>query len=569
MTEAAPTVPRWGGVLVFVVALVVRLVYLGEIRDMPLLEVPIVDARAYDEWAQRIVAEGAWGSEVFYQAPAYPYLLAGLYQLFGRDLMLVHVVQMVMGALSCTLLFVATRSLFGFAAGLIAGLMLALYPPAIFFDGLIGKQGLGMLLLTGILALLLRHQRQPSRVLCAGAGVLLALLALTRENALVFVPLVPLWLWFVGADRPSRIRGMEVGAFVVATALVLGFVGLRNYAVGDSFVVTTSQMGPNFYMGNSEHATGLYVPLVPSRHTPLYEAPDAERLAEQALGRELTRGEVSDYWMGRGLEFVRENPGRWAMLMVRKTLLTWHRYEIADVEDIDVYAEWSRLLRWLLPVWHFGMLVPLAAAGLWLAWPRRGELLLLLGGLVVYTASVAAFITFARFRYPLVPMLIPLAAFALVEARSLWARGDRTALGPPLVAMALAGLLVRLPLVDAESLRMNGYANLGGLLLREGRVEQAAPHLERAMALDPENPDLRFRMAVLRHMQGRPAQAEVHLREMTRLAPLDDRAPRMLSLLYREAGRSADARREAERARRLDPQRRPAADPIRRNPAGS
>lgn len=48
--------------------------------------VPIGDAIEYDAWAQRIAA-GDWiGSEVFYQAPLYPYCLGVLFALAGHGL---------------------------------------------------------------------------------------------------------------------------------------------------------------------------------------------------------------------------------------------------------------------------------------------------------------------------------------------------------------------------------------------------------------------------------------------------------------------------------------------------
>ena len=50
------------------------------------------DAHGYDEWARRI-AGGDWiGSEVFYQAPLYPYFLGVIYAIAGRDLLIVRIV---------------------------------------------------------------------------------------------------------------------------------------------------------------------------------------------------------------------------------------------------------------------------------------------------------------------------------------------------------------------------------------------------------------------------------------------------------------------------------------------
>jgi hypothetical protein len=139
--------------LVFRIALILRLAHLWFIRDMPFVAVPIVDALAYDEWGQRIAAGNWLESEVFYQAPLYSYFLGSFYAVFGRDLMAVHVLQMAMGRLSCLLLALAASALFrDRAVALATGLSVAVYPPAIFFDALIGKQGLGLLLLSGLLS---------------------------------------------------------------------------------------------------------------------------------------------------------------------------------------------------------------------------------------------------------------------------------------------------------------------------------------------------------------------------------------------------------------------------------
>ena len=48
------------------------------------------DARGYDAWARRLAA-GDWiGTDVFYQAPLYPYFLGVVYALAGHDLLAVR-----------------------------------------------------------------------------------------------------------------------------------------------------------------------------------------------------------------------------------------------------------------------------------------------------------------------------------------------------------------------------------------------------------------------------------------------------------------------------------------------
>ena len=121
-------------------ALAIRLICLFELRGSPFFSVLIGDSLQYDTWARRI-ASGDWlGSEVFYQSPLYPYLLAALYRT-GIDTFGVRLLQSALGAASCVILAIAGRRFFDqrdqrdqrdARAGLVAGALLAIYPPAIF-----------------------------------------------------------------------------------------------------------------------------------------------------------------------------------------------------------------------------------------------------------------------------------------------------------------------------------------------------------------------------------------------------------------------------------------------------
>src|SRR5688572_28622326 len=131
---------------VFLAALLVRLIHVWQMRDTLFFSVLMGDSRGYDAWAQQIAA-GEWiGADVFYQAPLYPYFLGVIYTIFGHDLLAVRLLQALLGAAGCVALAYAGARLVSPGAGLIAGLMLAFYPPAIFFDGLVQKSVLDVLL---------------------------------------------------------------------------------------------------------------------------------------------------------------------------------------------------------------------------------------------------------------------------------------------------------------------------------------------------------------------------------------------------------------------------------------
>src|SRR5258708_33555699 len=110
--------------------------------------------------------------------------------------------------------------------------------------------------------------------------------------------------------------------------------------------------------------------------------------------------------------------------MGRKTALLWNASEMLDTESQEAHAEWSWPLRLGGVIGHFGVLVPLAVLGLVVTWPMRSRLWILHAMTVAYAASVVLFYVFARYRYPLVPLLIVFAAAGVVEMRDFFvARG--------------------------------------------------------------------------------------------------------------------------------------------------
>ena len=194
----------------------------------------------------------------------------------------------------------------------------------------------------------------------------------------------PLFVCFVFFVFPSCL-------LLIGLGVVLLPVVARNYAVTGGIYLTTSQFGPNFFIGNNPAADGTYMSLRPGRGAPEYERQDATELAERALGRALTPAEVSWYWTDRALAFIADQPGRWLALMTRKVALLWNRSEMLDTESQETYEEASPLLALLARVGHFGVVVPLAFLGLLAGWPDRRRLWPILALLAAYAASVVVF----------------------------------------------------------------------------------------------------------------------------------------------------------------------------------
>jgi len=573
---------------IFLTALAVRLVHVWQMRASPFFSVLLGDSRGYDEWARRI-AGGEWiGTDVFYQAPLYPYLLGAIYAVAGRHLLLVRVVQAVIGAASCAFLALAAERLFERrAVGVAAGLMLALYAPAIFFDGLIQKSVLDVFFLCVALYLVAeitvrlkpdttktkdggrgsvdgsgrlqpdrdpgsvrlqpdrRDDRDPGNVrrqsnrdpgsvrlqpnrdpgsvrlqpdrdpgsvrlqpdrdrwLWFALGLSMGALALTRENALVFIVVILGWAIVSSSPapttprpasanrqppirRPLAPRLTRAALFAAGLAVVLVPVAARNAYVGGGFYVTTSQAGPNFYIGNNPQSDGTYQSLRFGRGAPEYERQDATELAEHALGRTLTPGEVSSYWIDKAMDFITSQPAAWLTLMARKTALLWNAGEMLDTESQEAHADYSWPLRILGVAGHFGVLVPLALLGVVVTWPRRRRLAILYALTLAYAASVVAFYVFARYRYPLVPLLMLFAGAGIAGARTWVATERRDRVAWTAAALAATIVFCNWPILSTTLMRAVTETNLAVGLQTEGRLDDAVNHYERAVALRPD-----------------------------------------------------------------------------------
>ncbi len=513
-----------------VAAFAVRYLYVAQTEGVPFVRQLAGDAKGYYEWAARI-AGGEWvGDEAFYQAPLYPYTLAVVFRTLGESVACLRMTQIAWGALGTVLLAAAARRMFDGRAGVVAGAMAALYAPAIFFDGIVQKASLSGLLICGLMWALARAG--GGRIWrAAGVGIVAGLVVLTRENALIWLPILGAWLWMgahrvdrecplkgghganheLGGSANRRPRGLwAVGAFVAGLGLVLGPVGMRNAAVCGEWSFSTFQAGPNFYIGNHAGASGRYEPLVRGHETPEFERADATKLAQAVAGRELSPREVSDYWMSRTWQDIGSDVPGWLRLCAVKMLMVWNRYEVGDVESQYVYAQYAPVLQGLGSVWHFGALCPLAAVGV-VATRREWRRLWVWYALILSMAgSVALFYVLARYRYPLVPLLIPFAAAGCVQVWDGLRRRDVRRLALPIGMGLVAAVVSNLRIHDEARLDALARMNVGVALAREGNLPAATEHFAASVRLHPGSAEGRNNLAQALAMQGRFGAAIEH-----------------------------------------------------------
>ena len=237
-----------------------------------------------------------------------PYFLGVVYAIFGRDLLIVRIIQALIGSASCVLLGLAGARLFSKRVGLVAGLALALWAPAIFFDSLLQKSVLDMFFMCLALWLIagIGDQRIRDRGVGCARRVDGGARADARERAAAHRGdrdldrsgrSTTFRRSTSTADRSDRRTSSNVRRTLLSScglAIVFTPVVARNYSIDGGFYLTTSQFGSNFYIGNNPNADGTYASIRFGRGAPEFERLDAKEVARgsgrpHALARRRSR----------------------------------------------------------------------------------------------------------------------------------------------------------------------------------------------------------------------------------------------------------------------------------------
>ncbi|MAJ59145.1 MAG: hypothetical protein CBC48_03555 [bacterium TMED88] len=461
---------------IFILALVLRIIHLSQIaQNDPFYSLGGVDGALYDSWARQIATERSLGDHVIFLGPLYPLFMAILYALFGEGLPLLKAVQAVVGTLTCVAVWALAREAFGRTVAAVAGLMMAVYGMHIFYGGTVMIVNLQAPLVVTVVWLALRARKHPKPWSWALCGLILGLSLLARQTTLLLAPLLVLWILF--DLQPKQTLGRRLISAVTfvlpIAALILPFT-LHNYKVGQDFVLVNSTGGYSFYMGNRQGTDGTWQlpPLNwPGRiDNPVVMREAFSSVAERDLGRSLRPSEVSSYWLMRGLEEIRRDPFEWIQLELRKAGLFLNAYEVWNNRSFEISRQFSWILR--LPLVSFGFIAPLALLGIALNLRRVLLLFPLFAGLAAYFVSALMVFVLSRYRFPGTALMIPFAAFALVDLLNRALRSEWKGLATRFIALFVLSIFVYWPLTSEKRLHMAWY-NLGNRFRALERYEEA------------------------------------------------------------------------------------------------
>ncbi len=567
LMKAAFRHPAAAYVAVLAVAVGVRAGVLATLSASAFFRNPVVDAQYHHDWAKALAAERPdegqrrFLAQPFFKPPLYPYLLGAWYSAFGERVWPVKAAQAVLGALGCVLVLALGRRIFGPGAGLIGGLLAAVYWPWIFFDAWLLNTEL-VIFLNLLSAWVLSGLPGGGRWRAGAAGLAVGLSAITWPTGLLLAAVLAWWVyrWSGPAvedakTTPTRSGGSRrgrlaaAGVFLVAAAAPVGVVASRNMIIAGDAVLISSNGGINFYVGNRPGADG---------HSAVPTGLQWERLLREEREAGIEKpSESSAYWLRRGLGTVAAEPGRAALLTLKRAALL---VNAAEPRNNLSQGYFRNRYRWLGFLPGFGVVGPLAAIGLVLA--ATGRVKADRAGVWLCVAFVASafaaampFFVCDRFRVVAVPLLLPAAGVgALGLNRAFF--GHRPG---PLAAYLAAVLGLGMAMgadwfgVAAGPLAKEHF-HLGRIHLRDGRSLAADIELQTSLA-QADDADAWLLLGRARAMRGDWRGAADAAGRCVALA--DDAAGGhgLLGVALGRLGRPAKALEHLDRSIALDPQR--------------
>ncbi|MFH0764784.1 MAG: glycosyltransferase family 39 protein [Calditrichota bacterium] len=489
-------------------ALTIRLAYLIQYSHSPFFQVPLWDAEEYHRIASAL-AHGRLDPALAFRAPLYPLSLAVIYMLLGDAPLWPRLIQIGLGVTNVLLINHIAERIYGRTAGLIAGLIAAGAGMMFYFDLELLPTTLEVFLLLMALHIALKVDsvKKPGFY----PGLWIGLAALARPTALIVFPVLITYLIY----QQRRLKKVAVWS-LFGVGIPLGLSLGLHLAAGAGPAIVSSQGGVNFYIGNQRQADGITAQLPGVGAGWSWET--LSRIVGEKMGKNPSPREVDRYYWKEGFNEIRTDPAAWFRLLGHKSRLFWNHLEISSNRDLYYHARTNSIFRWGL-ILGFPLLLPLGLAGLFITWEKPQTRLL--GGMIIalFAATVIFFVN-ARFRHPVLALMIILVGGGIVEAVKVRWEGRKPKLIAAFAGLALGAALLFSANSGVDTRRWDyGLFSEGQANERIGDLAAAERSYLAALTANPRAPYVNFHLAELRLKRGDWAKAVHYYRKELDIQP--------------------------------------------------
>jgi 4-amino-4-deoxy-L-arabinose transferase-like glycosyltransferase len=337
-----------------------------------------------------------------WEPPLYPYWIGGVFKVFGiyssASAWVLLTVNSLFNALTCIPIYFIARRAMGERVARWSAWTWALLPYTWYWAiHWIWDTTISPFLLSVIfLAALMLAERGKAAGLWTGFGLLWGVAALLNPSCLSFLPACLLWIGYRRRRNGQSVVAGTVCALLLMTAVMAPWL-MRNYQVFGKFVFVRDDFGQQLRLSNGPFSDGTSM---------VYLQPNLDP-GELKRFRRLGEVEYAEQRKREALQFIRENPRRFAAITLNRIVYYWYGVQkrgegmaLTTVRSAGFLA--SSILAW----WGLGRALRQRKPGAWLfAWL-----------VLSYPAVYYVVYPHARYRHPIEPELLILAVFLAAEA---------------------------------------------------------------------------------------------------------------------------------------------------------
>jgi len=345
---------------------------------------------------------GAVTGPTAWEPPLYPFLMAGVFRIFGiyskSSAIVLLSFNSICSALTCVPIFLIARRIFSEKVAIWSSWAWALLPNVIFWcTRWIWETSLSALLLATIFWMALTLEDRIGFLPWLEFGTLWAAAALNSTSLLSFLPAAGLWAWY----RRSKARKTSVAGVAVASIVFVACVTpwlIRNYETFGKFIFIRDNFGAELRLGNGPGADGTWMEY-------LHPTQDA-----YAMRQYESMGELAYIAMRKrqAIDYIKADYARFLVLCVKRFVYYWAGPPKATQPPwMNEVKNSLFLASSILAFWGLGRALRLRKPDAWLLF----WLILLLPAIyyIVFPAP--------RYRQPIEPEMTILCVFIVMEAQ--------------------------------------------------------------------------------------------------------------------------------------------------------
>jgi 4-amino-4-deoxy-L-arabinose transferase-like glycosyltransferase len=337
-------------------------------------------------------------------APVYPYILAGVFKIFGVYTSAagwtILAFNSIFAALTCWTIYLISKRIYGEGVARASAWTWAAFPYLIYWPvRVVWEASFTTFLLSLILWRTIRMADGARRGDWIIFGLLWGLVLLTNTAVVILMPFFLAWLIHQLPRSAQRFSGMALCLLIVVLCIIPWTV--RNYRVFDRFIFIRDNLPLELHEANNNASSGLWTR---SEH-PGNDPASMRRFQELGEIRFMDEKKEAVH------AFVREHPGKFLWFTLQRVCYFWAAPPQATI--VAGYDLWvARHVEFLLEA-------AFAFAGLVLTFHRRNRYGWLLAPfLLIYPLPYYLVNPFPRYKHPIEPVMLILIVYVLWEART-------------------------------------------------------------------------------------------------------------------------------------------------------